>query len=165
MLEWLFGSKKKTYPVLASEMLQPVENKIGTTEAKRIYREWMLKIGYLDKQEVGDHVGYLADDIRSTEEYLKEEVERWKAESKDEAAELKQEIKELKARIKACKDSTEKTTLEEELADAQEDLASSNESFLIEAQQALAAFKADKREFLIDYINSQVHGRDWETRQ
>jgi hypothetical protein len=164
MLEWLFGKREKTYPILKSEMFQPIDNKIGTAEAKKLFREWMLKIGYLEKDEVGDHVGYFADEIREEEDFLKSEVTRFKDELKDDVAQAKQDLKELKQQLKNCKTPEERAQLEQDIADLENEAANPDNSFLIEAQQALDAFKADKRGFLINAINTQVHGGDWRNK-
>jgi len=48
-----------SYPILTKGMFTASDAKISFAEAKRLFQKYMLQIGYLDKQEVGDHVGYL----------------------------------------------------------------------------------------------------------
>lgn len=159
-LDALFGSKPKTYPVLRADMLQPVDNKITTQEAKRIFKEWMLKIGYLDKQEVGDHVGYFADEMREHEQGLREDVQQAKADLAEEIKLVKEDIKGLKAQLKSCKPE-EKPGLEAELEDSEKELlelTSKPYEDLVRAEKALEDFKADMRDMLVKYINQQVHG-------
>lgn len=165
MLGWLFGEKtqeKKTFPVLTSEMLQPVDQPITTALAKQLFKEWMLKIGYLDKQEVSLHVGYFADEMRSYEENLKEELSEGKKNLAFETKESQEEIKRIKKALVNCKDDVKKAGLEDELADAEDELrlyAMGPEGDIVKAQDLLDAFKADKRAFLIEYVNGQVHGQ------
>jgi hypothetical protein len=162
MFEWLFGEKtpaKKTYPVLTSEILQPTDQPITTVEAKRIFKEWMLKIGYLDKQEVGDHVGYFADEMHSYEENIKEDLRMAKDSLADETKESKEELKRIKKELASCKDDAKKAELEDELADAEDELkfnAMGPEGDIARAQELLDTFKTDKRAFLIKYVNEQV---------
>lgn len=167
MLDWLFGKKEKTYPILTSEMLQPTDNKIGTTEAKRIYKDWMLKIGYLsnkdklDKMELTDMVSGFADEMKSEEESLKEEAADEIRQVKDAVADLKEELKALKQELKGCKDPAARAALESDIADLQQEIATPDDGHAIKAITAYEAFKADKRAFLIEAVNRQVHGSDW----
>ncbi len=164
LLDFLFGSKPatpKSYPVLKPEMLHPVDNKITTQEAKRLFREWMLRIGYLDKQEVGDHVGYLADEIRDHEQGLKDDLKEAKERLTEDTKQAKEDCKRIEKELKTCKDAVKKAELEEELKEAQEDMeldANGARQDIAEAEASLAAFKEDKREFLVRYINQQVRG-------
>lgn len=163
LFDLLFGSKPKAFPVLRGDMLQPVNNPITTVEAKRIFKEWMLKIGYLDKQEVGDHVGYFADEMRNHEQNLKEELAQAKDECAQELRGTKDEIKELKAELKICKNLEERAKLEADLADFEKELAEHTAQpfyyFFTKAESALANFKADKRAFLVEYINQQTQSK------
>lgn len=165
MFEWLFGEKtpaKKTYPVLTSGILQPADQPITTVEAKRIFKEWMLKIGYLDKQEVGDHVGYFAEEMRSQEDSLKEDLQIAKETMAEQTQHVKEEIKRIKKELASCKDDEKKAELEDTLSDAEDELefqATDGKNDIAEAQQRLDGFKADKRAFLIEYVNGQVHGK------
>ena len=164
MFEWLFGGKtqeKNTYPVLTSEHLQPVDQPITTVMAKQLFKDWMLKIGYLDKQEVGAHVGYLAEEIRTREDSLKEDLQIAKQTMTEQTQHFKDEIKRIKKELASCKDDEKKAELEDALADAEDELefqTTDGKNDIAEAQQHLDAFKADKREFLINYVNAQVHG-------
>lgn len=160
--DFLLGSvsKAKTYPVLRADMLQPVDKLITTKEAKRIFKEWMLQIGCLDKQEVGDHVGYFADEMREHEQSLKEEVQCAKADLAEEIKIVKESIKDSKTQLKACRNSDEKLEIETELKDLELELTALTSEpchDLVKAEKTLAAFKNDKRDFLVSYINQQVH--------
>lgn len=164
MLEWLFGSKQKTYPILKPEMLQPTDSKITAADAKRIFKDWMLKIGYLEKGEVGDHVGYLADDMREREQEFKEDIKYAKDNLAEEMKTLKGEIANLKKKLSTSKDEAERADIEEAIADAEENITSAKDEAaqtISDSERDLAAFKEDKRAFLIKYINDQVHGNDW----
>jgi hypothetical protein len=67
----MFRRPAKTFPVLKPSMLEPIDTAISTAMAKKLYRQIMLKIGYLDQQEVGSHVEFLVDEIKEEEQSLK----------------------------------------------------------------------------------------------
>ncbi len=158
--------KKKEPPVLKPEMLQPVDAAISTAEAKRIFKEWMLKIGHLsnkdklDKMELSDHVGYFVEDMKQQEESLKFEIDDEKESIAESIKEEKEEIRDLKKDLAKCKDPTERESIEAQIADCERAIANYQES-LAERVKALADFKADRRAFLVEYINTQVHGPEW----
>lgn len=152
---------KRTPPILRGDMLQPVDAPITTAEAKRVFKEWMVQIGHLDKQEVGDHVKYFADAMKEHEGDLKMEADHEKELAKDEFAEEKEYLKEAKRELAKCNDEARKAELQAEIKDSEEMIARMTAS-LAEHDKALDAFKKDKREFLVNYINEQVHGHNWQ---
>ena len=167
MLDWLLGKREKTYPILKSEMLQPVDNKLSTQEVKKLFREWMLKIGYLDKDEVHDHVGYFADEIREQEQNYKDDIKEAKENLAFELKPLQEKLAELKKKLSKCTDETTRAAIEEDIADTVENMTFAKDDAaqtIAEAERDLAAFKADKREFLINAVNTQVHGGDWRSK-
>lgn len=157
----LFG--KKEPPILRAGMLEPVDALISTAEAKRIFKEWMLKIGHLDRQEVGDHVGYFADAIKDHEEYLKMESDHEKDITKEEIPEEKEYLKEAKRDLSKCKDDSQRAELQSDVS-ACEETIERHTAQLADHGKPLNDFKKDKREFLVSYINDQVHGSDWRTK-
>jgi hypothetical protein len=70
---------KRTVTV-TPEMVGPRDIKITTAAAKKLFRNYMLNTGQLDKDEIAEHVGYFADEMRSHEELLRGEVQRWQSE-------------------------------------------------------------------------------------
>ncbi len=170
ILDFLFGKsepQKKVMPILKPENLQPVDAPISTTEAKKIFREWMLKIGYLDKEEVADHVKYFADEMKEQDENFKIYIDEEKEDIEGSINDEKEEIMSLKEELKSCKDPQEK----EEILDAIKDCETNIADYKADLADRIAAlkgkqtaFKTDKREFLIDYINTQVHGSDWKEK-
>ncbi|MFZ6006862.1 MAG: hypothetical protein ACOYU2_04300 [Nitrospirota bacterium] len=167
IFDFLFGKsepKEKIMPVLKPENLQPADAPISTTEAKRIFREWMLKIGYLDKEEVADHVKYFADEIKEQDENFKIYIDEEKDDIEGSIDEEKAEIKSLKEELKGCKDPQEKEEILDAIKDCEANIADYKADLadrIAALKEKQAAFKADKREFLINYINTQVHGPDW----
>jgi len=158
--------KKKEPLVLKPEMLQPVDAAISTAEAKRIFKEWMLKIGYLsnkdklEKMELADHLGYFVEEMNQQEESLKFEIDDEKESVAESIKEEKADIRDLKKDLAECKDPTERESIEAQIAGCERAIADYQES-VAERVKALADFKADKRAFLIEYINTQVHGPEW----
>ena len=153
----MFELFKKKYPILTVSMITPADQPITTTDAMKIFKQHMLDIGYLEKDELSEHVGYLSDDIKGHGQYLKDEVTN----TKEEIQEAKTELANLKKR-RATGSDDEKEDIEDgikllegELIIAAMDIEKANNN--------LAAFKKDKRAFLVDYINAQVHGDDWKS--
>ena len=161
--------KKKEPPILKPEMLEPINAPISTAEAKKVYKDWMLKIGYLDRQEVGDHVRYFADDMKGREEDLKEELNRAKEDAAFEVNELKEYLAKSKKDIAESADPAEKKKIKKDIESMKEEIKIASQACVIEQAcvreiEAIQNFKADKREFLVNYINDQVHGRDWRSK-
>ena len=92
--------------------------------------------------------------------YIDEEKEDIEGSINDE----KEEIKSFKEELKGCKDPQEKEEILAAIKDCEtniEDYKADLADRITELKRKQAAFKTDKREFLIDYINTQVHGSDW----
>lgn len=145
-----------SFSVLTSEMITPVDKPISTTRAVQVYKKYMLKVGFLDKSDISDFVRSLKEDMAEREEDLKFEIKN----AKEQVAEAKSEIKSLKKQLSKSKDADDREYAKEELdtgtAELEEEM-SGYEKFTAE----LALFKKDKREFLLNYINSEIHGDDW----
>jgi hypothetical protein len=162
--------KKKEPPILKAEMLEPVNAPIATAEAKRIFKEWMLRIGHLsnkdklDKMELADSVSYFVEEMKQHEQALKDDLADAKAQTAEEIKELKAELRELKKALVKCADQAEKQTLETEIAETEKDIQIAAQNVPVEVE-LLEKFKADKRMFLVDYINTQVHGGDWRSKR
>ncbi len=156
----IFGLFKKAPPPppqkprpLTTDMIQPVGQPLTLTDAKAVFRAYTLQVGVLEKDEVALHVGYMVDEIKSHEESLKEDAQQFK-EAMREAAD---EVKEAKRELAKAKSEQEKADSQSDLEEAEFNLQAAKQDFE-EAAQALAAFKADKREFLIEYVNQQFQG-------
>lgn len=116
----------RQYPLLTNEMVQPIGNKITTQEAKRLYREFMVEIGYLERDEVALAIESLTEAIKDETAFLQEEYTN--------------AIEDLKEARK------HDTAGEVEWAERE----------VQKTKERLAAFKADKRAWLIDYINMET---------
>jgi chromosome segregation ATPase len=161
--------KKKEPPILKPEMLQPVDAPISTAEAKRIFKDWMVKIGHfsnkdkLDKMELSEHVGYFVEEMKQHEEALKFDIDDEKESVAESIREEKEEIRDLKKELAKCKDQTERENIDEQIAHCERAITNYQESLAVRVKE-LADFKADRRPFLVDYINTQVHGPEWRTK-
>ena len=151
----MFGIFIKKYPILTARMIAPSDRLITTTDAEAIFKQRMLDIGYLGKDELNEHVAYLSDEIKGHEQYLKDEVTN----TKEEIREAKTELANLKKKLTTCSNDKKEEIedviklLEGELVIAAVDIE--------KATNNLAEFKKDKRAFLVDYINTLIHGDDW----
>lgn len=142
------------YPLLTPEMIEPQDTNITTALAKNIYRAYGTQAIGLDHEEISENLEYFVDELRQHEELLKDDVLSAHESLDDDISESKAEIARLKRRLAKAKDSEDKEELEDELAAAQEDFQMMSQG-IAEPEAALAAFKADKRQFLVDYINRQ----------
>lgn len=150
----LFGKKKK-YPLLKPEMIEPIDQPISTTDAKMIFKKYMKDIGYLEKDELSEHASYLGDEIKEMEQCHKEDIK----DSKEEIKEAKAKVKELQKKLTSCKSEEEKEEIEEEIDDAKSEIEMAQEQ-IEESTKELEEFKKDKRQFLVEYINNQIGGSD-----
>ena len=148
----LFG--KKEYPVLKSEMITPSDKLITTALAKQTYKKYMAQIAFLKKDELSENVDDLSEEMINQTEWLRDSC----SDAKEDISEAKKELKDLKKKLSSCT-AEEKEDVEEDINNAEENLKSCTET-LEETSRKLAAFKEDKRAFLVEYINSQVHNYD-----
>lgn len=95
----MFGLFKKQYPVLKPEMLEPVDAPITTTNAKKIYSQWMVKIGYFDKFDASHDAAYFAEAMKEHEDYLRQELDYQRQEVKDAQEEYRSEVASLRSDI------------------------------------------------------------------
>ena len=114
----------------------------------------MLAIAYLDKQELPDWARYFAEDMKLYGRELVDRVEEEKRKFK-EYSELigAPEIRVLKRQLQKTNDNVKRDAIEREIEDYESDIRY-EEKHLYRAQAALQAFRADKRQFVVDYINN-----------
>jgi actin-related protein len=146
-----------TVLVMTPEMITPLDKPISTSRAALIYKKYMLKVGYMDKSDVSDFVRSLKEDMAEREEELKYEIKT----AKEQVAEAKSEVKIAKKKLSKCKDDDEREYAQEELATATVELEEEISGYEIFTAE-LALFKKDKRDFLLNYINCELHGDDWQ---
>lgn len=127
------------------------ETKVTTTVLKKEYRDYLsilTRTGAIDNREISDLVRYFSEEIREHEENLKDDLRS----VRDDIAGLKEEVSDIKAQIKDVVSPTEKNDLEADLEHNQNILHQTLTVDLVKAEQALASFKDNKLQFLIDYI-------------
>jgi len=117
-----FKPKPKTYPLMTWEMIGSNGQPINTVQAVKLFKLFMLRSGFLQQDELTEHAGYFADEIRSHTEALAEDLAS------------------ARHNLKTCDP---------------EDKASNKEA-VEDARLQLADFRADKRQFLITYVNRQI---------
>ena len=154
----MFELFKKKYPILTVSTITPADQPITTTDAMKIYVQHMLDIGYLAKDKLSEHVGGLSNEIKRHGQSLKDAV----TDTKEEIQEAETELANLKKKLATCSAEDRKDIedgiklLEGELLIAAVDIE--------KATNNLVEFNKDKRAFLVDYINTQVHGDDWKSK-
>ena len=169
VFDW-FKRKPPPAPlVLRPEMIKPVGEPLSTAQAKSTYRAWMLMIGHLsektreDKADLADAVEAFADAMKLHLDELKEFLPDSKAWQKNELKELKAHLLELKKELAQCTDPTEQKAWARAINVTEKDIQTVPQGGAQEAAE-IEQFKADKRAFLVDYINTEVHGPDWRTK-
>jgi len=154
------SSLDKQFPFINESMIEPVDEPISTRDAVKIYKQHMLDIGYLVKSELSDFVVSFKEEMKEHEQQLKSEVD-WAKDTLAEAkAELKSETKRTKKMLSKSKDEDEKNDFSQDLESVEGEAGSAGEDFN-RLSGELAQFKKDKRSFLVNYINTEVHGSDW----
>ena len=143
-----------TFPVMTFDNITPNGRGITSAQAVKIFRLYMLAIGYLDKQELPDWARYFAEDMKLYGRELVDRVEEEKRKFK-EYSELigAPEIRVLKRQLQKTNDNVKRDAIEREIEDYESDIRY-EEKHLYRAQAALQAFRADKRQFVVDYINN-----------
>jgi septal ring factor EnvC (AmiA/AmiB activator) len=134
---------------LTSEMMQPIDEDIKANDAARIFREFMLKTGILDKDEISDHVQMLRDEMKDHTDALRDDL----TSSREELVEYKATLKNLKAELKHA-EGEEREDIEAEIEDIEGEIENTN-SEIETAKAEVAAYQKDKRAFLIEYVNRQ----------
>jgi len=149
-----------TFSLMTPEMITPVGKPISVSRAVQVYKKYMLSVGYLEKDDISDFVRSLKEDLGEREEDLKEEVKN----AKEQVAEAKAEVKRSKKQLSKCKDDDDREYAQEELDTATAELAEDTATYE-QCVADLALYKKDKRTFLLDYINSEIHGDDWRAQE
>lgn len=85
---------------------------------------------------------------------LREEVRSARESFGEEVAELRRELAALKRKLQRVSSPAEEGEMASEIEEAEEELRSTNK-YIVKAEAELAAFKEDKRVFVVDYINRQ----------
>lgn len=148
-----------SYPLLRTEMIVPPEEPVSTRDAVKIYRQHMLDTGYLEKRDLSDLAARFLDEIKEREQLLKDEV-AW---AKDTHRDAKKQAKAEGKRIKGLMRGSDRDDRQEYRRDLEclqveiEDAARVLEEHL----QSFKTFQKDKRDFVIEYVNEEIHGSGW----
>lgn len=144
-----------------------------TDRAKALYRDYLIKYGRitggpLSRRDVLDALEEFSDSIGLHRERLTEEVQFLVEDGRSKVDDLSSRISALQMQIAEMpRGSSRRGELDDELGPLREMLKDERSDATLEvaeAKAALAAFRKDKREFLIDAINTRFHGHDWRNR-
>lgn len=152
--------EKSRYPIITTETFAPLGVPISTTDAKRLYREVMVAIGYLDKGDTKRHVEYLAEAMKDRESDLRLALDDQKAYLQDTINDNKEQVRDLKKDLRAAKTDDERGVVTLEINDLESQILKYQGAIETE-KAALESFKKDKRSFLVDYVNRELHGSEW----
>lgn len=159
-------------PIVGSSFW-PDRDSIKTEEARRLYRAYLKShgglIGIDVSEDLADELQDFSCSMEMHEEKLIEDVRFCVADGKEKVAELKRRIAEAKSDLVGVSNKDETMgqdlmgnleDLSEMLVEERADLAKDLEN----VKAVLSAFRNDKREFLIEAINSRFHGSDWRSK-
>ena len=151
--------EKAAFSLMTADMIGPVDKPVSVSKAVQVYKKYMLKVGYLEKDDISDFVRSLKEDMAEHEEELKYEIKT----AKELVAEAKTELKSSKKQLARSKDDDDREYAREELDTAEAELKQETAAYE-KAVADLSLFKKDKRVFLLNYINSEIHGDDWQEK-
>lgn len=152
--------EKSRYPIITPETFAQLGVPISTTDAKRLYREVMVAIGYLDKGDTKRHIEYLAEAMKDRESDLRLVLDDQKAYLQDTINDNKELVRDLKKDFRAAKTDDERGVITLEISDLESQILKYQAAIETE-KAALESFKKDKRSFLVDYVNRELHGSEW----
>jgi hypothetical protein len=132
-------------------MLTPADKVFTRAETIKLYTMFMLEIGYLERGDIDLDSIEFADQMDFFEQELKDNVELLAGELQSQKEYAAQE----KADIRS--DELSRAEMKEALQEVDKEVAGAKAA-LDTAKQALAAFKANRRGYLVAYVNNQVHG-------
>lgn len=146
--------RPSTFPVMTLDNITPVGQAITSAQATKIFRLYMLQTGYLDKQELPDWARSFSEDMKSHGKSLVYDVLHEKRQLKaGEALECTLEIRALKRRLEKNNTACKRAEIQNEIEECE--VAYFEEAkYLRKAEVALKEFRADKRQFTVDYINN-----------
>jgi hypothetical protein len=143
-----------TFPVMTFDNITPNGQAITSAQAVKVFRLYMRATGFLDKQELPDSARSFAEEMKRYGQELASDVVEERRKFK-EYSELigAPEIRALKRQLPKTNDNVKRDAIELEIAGYQSEI-DEEEKYLRKAQAALQAFRADKRQFVVDYINN-----------
>lgn len=146
--------------MLRAEQIEPVDAPITKVLAKKIYRDYMLQTGRLDKDEISEHIEYFVEEMTDHVDELVSDRD----DCQERLADEKKELAEAKTTLKLAKDENDREYWEDEIRSLEEEVQSL-EVELAECRASISAFRTDKRAFLVEYINREVFADEWESER
>jgi len=134
------------------EMIEPVDKRLTMTDAKTIYRKYLKEFKvYDDRQDLAQAVRSLSEDIKRTEEEMRDVLYEYKCQ----LALVKTTLREIKKNFSSY-DEDEQHEFDREIEDAEQDVQETSDE-IETTKRDLADFRKDKRLYLVDYMNSELH--------
>ena len=138
--------------------------------AKALYRNYLVKYGRMtgiasSRRDISDELEEFSDSLALHREDLTGEIQFLIEDGRSKADDLGGHISAKKAKIAGLpRGSPRRAELDDELELFKQMLNGERSDTALEVAEVkarLAAFRKDKRVFLIDAINTRFHGRDW----
>ena len=146
-------------PPLKAEDIEPCDAKMSTADVKRVYGLFMLKTKFLAPDEISQHTKYFAEELRSHEAFLKEELAQATEDFAPGISCAKEDIRDLRRDLRNATDPEARSDLQSELEAAESGLIEESH-FVKKAEEEYRAFRKDKRSFLVAYVNHQTQRRE-----
>ena len=175
----LFKKEKKEFPKLKIDMFDPVDQPITVATGKELVSNFLLEIGFAeDKQDAKEYGMEFVDHLKLDFREVKENFELGKGYIKD----CKVEIERIEKEIIELKDKKLKLTDEDEIEEIDDEIEEFKDLLkeekvelkghikdMTKEKTKLDNIKSDKnhslKKFVIDYVNSEVHGDGWKRKK
>lgn len=144
-------------PDLKPEHIKPLDAKLSTADAKKVFRQFMLHTNFLAKEEIADYTRWFVDELREHEAFLKEELARIRDDSGRCAEDSEVDIQDLQRELRQETDPAARAEIQAELEDAERELVEHSQC-VKKAEEEYRTLKEDKRAFLVNYINRLTQG-------
>ena len=149
-------TQKRQYELMTESSIVPHGQALTSAQAAKIFKLFMIGIGYLEKQELADHTRYFKEDMKRFGDDLSDAVVHEKQNLYGgEASDCKNDIRKLNRQLEKERSEVKSKAIEKEISELQTELYE-EEHYLRQAEAALQEFRVDKRKFTIEYINNKT---------
>lgn len=141
-------------PIITEAMFDPPDQPITTVKAKQLYRKVLKEVNHGDAEDIALCVDSFAEEMKYETELLAGQIK----DTQDEIKPLKNTIAALQKNLKTCTDEYDEEDIKSKIEEAKDEIEVYTAQ-LKEEQAELTSFKEDKKKFLIDSLNAELHER------
>lgn len=149
------------YPVMTLDMIVPNGQAITSAQAVKVYKLFMQQVGYFrdwedfEKVVLAESSADFAIAMKEYGAYLADELASERRWNKEQTQNSKKEISALKGKRTRSKTEVQLFEIDEEIG-YWETYFDENMDDILAAEAAIKAFREDKRQFVVDYINKET---------